>query len=297
MGLDKLQSNNLKGKREAFHRVKLTRNDEIAISSIVTLPEPTVRFSQINLPGSNLLVKANLNIHFLNYWQLLKQKTLCSPVEINGLDNEIEYTDTNFVDNIKNYMLDLSDYEMPEKLTNAEIYDKFLKIIIPKIIVLFNLVKKYIKGKLSMVDLITYVEPFLIYPNDLTYVNYKEINSFIKEKIKEYNIKYVEYSRAFAVIKAFKTNIKTINPLLTILDNNYEVKSTVFGAYKLNDTGANSATNTNPPLSISEVLGKINSTDYGNLFNTSVVFSNLSLMYPTELNPFSTWIKINLRPD
>lgn len=285
LGLDKLQSNNLKGKREAFHRVKLTRNDEIAISSIVTLPEPTVRFSQINLPGSNLLVKANLNIHFLNYWQLLKQKTLCSPVEINGLDNEIEYTDTNFVDNIKNYMLDLSDYDMPEKLTNAEIYDKFLKIIIPKIIVLFNLVKKYIKGKLSMVDLITYIEPFLIYPNDLTYVNYKEINSFIKEKIKEYNIKYVEYSRAFAVIKAFKTDVKTINPLLTILDNNYQVKSTVFGAYKLTDTGANANTNANAPLSISEILGKIISTDYGNLFNTSVVFSNLSLMYPTELNP------------
>jgi hypothetical protein len=279
LGLDKLQSNNLKGKREAFHRVKLTRNDEIAISSIVTLPEPTVRFSQINLPGSNLLVKANLNIHFLNYWQLLKQKTLCSPVEINGLDNEIEYTDSNFVDNNKNYMLDLSDYEMPEKLTNVEIYDKFLKIIIPKIVVLFNLVKKYIKGKLSMVDLITYIEPFLIYSNDLTYVNYKEINSFIKEKIKEYNIKYVEYSRAFAVIKAFKTNVKTINPLLTILDNNYEVKSNVFGAYKLSDAGANAQ------YSISEILGKIISTDYGNLFNTSVVFSNLSLMFPTELNP------------
>jgi hypothetical protein len=176
-------------------------------------------------------------------------------------------------------MLDLSDYEMPEKLTNVEIYDKFLKIIIPKIVVLFNLVKKYIKGKLSMVDLITYIEPFLIYSNDLTYVNYKEINSFIKEKIKEYNIKYVEYSRAFAVIKAFKTNVKTINPLLTILDNNYEVKSNVFGAYKLSDAGANAQ------YSISEILGKIISTDYGNLFNTSVVFSNLSLMFPTELNP------------
>ena len=68
LGLDRLQTNGQKGKREAFHRVKLTRNDEIAISSIITLPEPTVRFSQINLPGSNLLVKANLNMHFLNYW-------------------------------------------------------------------------------------------------------------------------------------------------------------------------------------------------------------------------------------
>ena len=64
LGLDRLQTNGLKGKKEVFHRVKLTRNDDIAIKSIVTLPEPTVRFSQINLPGSSLLVKANLNMHF-----------------------------------------------------------------------------------------------------------------------------------------------------------------------------------------------------------------------------------------
>ena len=284
LGLDRLQTNGQKGKREAFHRVKLTRNDEIAISSIITLPEPTVRFSQINLPGSNLLVKANLNMHFLNYWQLLKQKTQIEPIEINGLDNEIEYTDTNFVDNIKNYMLDLSEYEMPEPLSNVEIYDKFLKIITPKIVVLFNLVKKYIKGKLSMVDLITYIEPFLIYTNDLTYVNYKEMNFFIKEKIKEYNIKYAEYSRAFSVIKALKTDILPFNPLLQMLDNNYDVKSQVFGSYKVNES-LNNAKEMGPSFSTSELMAKFISTDYGHLFNTATVFSNLSLMYPVELNP------------
>ena len=89
------------------HRVKVGENDPISINSIITLPEPTVRFSQVNLPGSNLLVKANLNLHFLNYWQLLKQKTEVTKVVIDGLDNEIEYNDTNFVDNIKQYLLDL----------------------------------------------------------------------------------------------------------------------------------------------------------------------------------------------
>ena len=280
MGLDKLQSNNLKGKREAFHRVKLTRNDEIAVSSIVTLPEPTVQFSRISLPGSNLLVRSNLNMHFLNYWQLLKQKTQYAKVEINGLDNEIEYTDSNFVDNIKNYMLDLTEYEMPEKLTNVDIYDQFLKIIIPKIVVLFNLVKKYIKGKLSMVDLITYIEPFLIYPNDLTYVNYKEMNTFIKEKIKDYNIKYIEYSRSFSVIKSLNTHILPVNPILNLLESNYTVKSQVFGAYKIDMNPKSTMT-----VSTSEMMAKLISTDYGNLFNTAVVFSNLALMYPAELNP------------
>ena len=203
------------------HRVKLTNNDEIAITSILTLPEPTVQFSQVNLPGSSLLVKANLNLHFLNYWQLLKQRTNIMPIEIDGLDNELEFNDGNFVDNIKNYMLNLSDYEMPGniKLTNLEIYNQFLKIIIPKIIVLFNLIKKYIKGKLSMSNLITYLEPFMIYSNDLTYMNYKEIEKFITEKIREYNSKYVEYSRAFGSIKSIKV-LKTVPSSIFEIFNN-----------------------------------------------------------------------------
>ena len=59
-----MESNGLKGKKETLYRVKLTRNDDIAITTILTLPEPAVRFSQVNLPGSSILVKANLNMHF-----------------------------------------------------------------------------------------------------------------------------------------------------------------------------------------------------------------------------------------
>ena len=164
LGQEKLQAINLKGPKTIAHRVKLTENDPISINSIITLPEPTVRFSQVNLPGINLLVKANLNLHFLNYWELLKQKTTLMPIVIDGLDNEIEYDDTNFVDNIKQYLLDLSDYEKPEELTNLDIYKIFLRTIIPKIRVLFTLVKKYIKGRLSLIDVVNYLEPFLIYP-------------------------------------------------------------------------------------------------------------------------------------
>jgi hypothetical protein len=282
LGLDKLHVENglFKGSKMDAVRVKLTNNDEIAITSMVTLPEPTVQFSQVNLPGSSLLVKANLNLNFLNYWQLLKQRTNVSSIEIDGLDNELEYNDGNFVDNIKNYMLNLSDYEMPGgvKLTNVEIYNQFLKIIIPKIIILFNLVKKYIKGKLSMSNLITYLEPFMIYSDDLTYMNYKEIDKFIKEKIREYNSKYVEYSRAFSIIKTIKSE-KIQNPFLfELLSNNYEIQTKVFSAYGYTF---------NPDffVSSSELLKKITLLDYGNLYNTAVAFTNLALMYPAELNP------------
>jgi hypothetical protein len=282
LGLDKLHVENgiFKGPKMDAVRVKLTNNDEIAIKSIVTLPEPTVQFSQINLPGSSLLVKANLNLHFLNYWQLLKQTTAVMPIEIDGLDNELEFNDGNFVDNIKNYMLNLSEYEMPGgvKLTNLEVYNQFLKIIVPKIIVLFNLVKKYIKGKLSMSNLITYLEPFMIYSDDLTYMNYKEIEKFIKEKIREYNSKYVEHSRAFSIIKSLKSPKRTPPILVETLNNNPAIQRSVFDAYDYHFSPEKN-------ISTSELLKKIILTDYGNLYNTAVAFSNLALMYPTELNP------------
>ncbi len=292
LGLEHLHADNLKGQSLIAHRVKLTNNDSMAINSMVTLPEPTVRFSQINLPGTDLLVKANLHLHFLNYWQLLKQKTEVTQVVIDGLDNELEYDDSNFVDNIKQYLLDLSQYEKPSSLTNIDIYRNFLKIIIPKIRVLFNLVKKYIKGRLSLVDIVNYLEPFLIYPFDLTYFQYKEINKFIYEKINEYNRLYKEYNIAFSSIKYAKRPGQkqgekagaydfSANPLYNLgsafAQSSFEnIKNEIFNVYGINP---------NEPITISgsEFLKKIIVDDFGNYYNTSVALGNINLMYPDEL--------------
>jgi len=298
LGLDKLEATNLKGSKMLAHRVKLTNNDTISINSIVTLPEPAVQFSKINLPGTDLLVRANLNMHFLNYWQLLKQGTKYSKVVIDGLDNELEYDDSNFVDNIKQYMLDLSEYEKPTNLSNLDIYKIFLRTIIPKIRVLFLLVKKYIKGRLSLVDVVNYLEPFLIYPVDLTYMQYNEINDFINEKIKEYNIKFKEGSRAFSIIKHFKyknifghnVSLKDkeytfSNPLFELLNTRERNMETNFGALS-QEIFANYGFDDSNQMkcSGSEFLKRIITDDYGNLYNTAVALTNINLMYPKELD-------------
>ena len=51
--------------------------------------------------------------------------------------------------------------------------------------------KKYITGKLSIVEVVSYLEPFLIYSDDLTYMQYVEIIDFINEKISEFNKKFI----------------------------------------------------------------------------------------------------------
>ena len=282
LALEKLVATNFKGSKLIAHRVKVTDNDPISINSIITLPEPTVRFSQINLPGTNLLVKSNLNLQFLNYWQLLKQRTDLTKITIDGLDNEIEYDDTNFVDNIKQYLLDLTEYEKPKEITNLDVYKIFLRTIIPKTRILFSLVKKYIKGRLSLVDVVNYLEPFMIYPIDLTYMQYKEINSFIFNKIKEYNSKFKEYSMAFSSLRYTKIQDKKettfSNPLFELMTLNVDKHKLREEVIKKYGFEPNKFT-----ISGSHFLKDITLADYGNLYNTAVALSNVSLMFPTNL--------------
>ena len=278
-----LHADSFKGSKFITTRIPKGENDTIAIKSIVTLPESAVRFSQIQLPGSDLLVKANLNMNFLNYWQMLKQKTSVTNIVVDGLDNEISYDENNFVDNIKHYMLNLTDYNKPNDLTKLDIYKIFLKTIIPKIRVLFSLVKKYIKGRLSLIDVINYLEPFLIYPMDLTYTQYREINYFIYGKIKEYNIQFKELKDAFSQLRnpvnKRLTTTNIINPLYNILpdhvDDNYAFKRDILKLYGLDGEGENKTL-----YSASESLKKIITSDYGRLFNASIALSNIKLSKP-----------------
>ena len=180
-------------------RVHITKPDTLSIKSFLFLPEPAIKFSKVTLPGTDILTKANLNLVFLNYWEFLKKKTNVNDIFIDTLENDIEFNENNFANNIKQYILNLSEEET-NGMTKDEIYTKFVKIIVPKTKILFNLMKKYITGKLSIVDVVSYLEPFLIYSDYLTYMQYIDIIKFIDTRISEYNIKFVERSRLFSIL-------------------------------------------------------------------------------------------------
>ena len=73
LGLNRLVASNFHGNKMLSTVVPLTQPDLLFLNSFITLPEPTIRFSRINLPSSSILDKANLNHTFLNYWKLLKR--------------------------------------------------------------------------------------------------------------------------------------------------------------------------------------------------------------------------------
>jgi len=279
LGLTKLNTLNSTSSRLITARVNMTPNEILSIKSFITLPEPAIKFSTINLPGSTLIDKANLNLHFLNYWEFLKKKTQVNYILVDELNKGIEFNDSNFANDIKSYIIDLTSDDL-KGLTNSELYKKFINVLIPKIKVLFNLMKKYITGRLSIVDVVSYLEPFLIYTEDLSYMQYIEITKFISEQISKSNQRYAERSRMFMMLNRVKsTPIITANAysLINILSTKNSLRENVIEeGYDLQDV--------EKVFTNSEILRKIILKDYSKLYTTALSLQNVPLMFPSEFS-------------
>ena len=153
------------------------------VKSILTLPEPVVFFSNIHLPSTTIYDKTNLNRNFLHLWQLFRENTSITTKYIDNLDSKIVFDDNNYLKNKTEYLLDEGNND-PDK------FEKFLKIIIPKTRVLFDLVKKYIHNKLSLISVVNYLQPYLVYIDDISFKQYEEIKEYIDIQILEYTKKY-----------------------------------------------------------------------------------------------------------
>ena len=254
-------------------RTNITNNDVLSIKSFITLPEPVIRFSKINLPGTNILDKANLNLSFINYWQLLKKNTNVNVNFVDINDNEIEFNEQNFANNIKNFVLNESD-EL-KGIQSKDIYKKFVKNIIPKTKILFNLMKKYINGKLSIIDVVSYLEPFLIYSDDLTFMQYGEIIGFIDKKISEHNINFIERSRLFKSLGQIRSENMVFSRAFSLIDViTQKLRSNVIDSYEIE---TDNSTN-------SEILRKMILRDYTKLYTTVISLQNFPLMFPSEFS-------------
>ena len=277
LGTTNLDTIDTTGAKFVTVRNNITDNEILSIRSFITLPEPTIRFSKINLPGTNILEKSNLNQHFLNYWEFLKKNTNMTTVFIDNFDSELEINENNFVNSIKNYVLNLDD-ENKRMFSQDGMYSQFVNMIIPKTKILFNLMKKYITGKLSIIDVVSYLEPFLIYTDDLTYNQYKEIVSFIDERISQFNKSFIEHSRLFNSLISIKSSNTVATKAFSVIEIlNKQLQNDVFvDGYDLNE-----------PQKIftnSEILRKITIRDCTKLYTTALSLQSVPLMFPSEFS-------------
>ena len=279
LGLNRLEATNMKGSQMLTKTVKLTNPDTLSISSILTLPEPVIRFSRINLNNTSILDRANLNGTFINYWELFKKNTFITNVNVDLIDQEIEFDENNFANNVKNFVLDVPKEELQGY--KKDIYKLFINSIVPKTKVLFNLMKKYITGRLSIVEVVNYLEPFLIYTDNLTYMQYVAITQFINEKISENNKNFVERSRIFSSLKRSKNEghfYSDAYSIINMINEHKNLREDVFETYNFFDI-------TNKTYSNSEILRKLKLQDDCKLYTSTLSLQNIPLMFPHDFSP------------
>lgn len=241
----------------------ITQPDAISIKSLLTLPESTVVFSHINLPSTDILIKSNLNQNFLAYWRTLNETTALSTVIIDDLKSPIDYDKTTFLSGI-------TEYVSNEDATTMGKYNEYLESVIPKTRTIFNLMKKYITGKLSVYDVLKYMEPFMIYQKDISFKQYQEITEYINEKISEYKKNYAIKEREYGILSY--GDFKRQTPaLFKILSNNSLLMNKVEELYGLQNLPLSEMSN-------AELIRRLNKIDNSRLFNTAIAELGKTLM-------------------
>lgn len=275
LGLSKLQTTELTSTRMKTKLIPMTNNDLMSVKSMLTLPEPAVYFSNINLPSTNIYDKTNLNRNFLNYWQMFKENTSITTKFVDNLNTPFTYNESEFLKNKTEFLLS-EDNNDPNK------FKKFLEIIIPKTRVLFNLVKKHIHGKLSLTSVVNYLQPFLIYLDDISFKQYEEIKEFIELKILDYKKQYAINKEIFSKLSNLKESFFYESVFYKILKGRHDIGDLILKEYGLGE-GGKMYDGTIPKeqvLSSSEIIKYMNEIDYTKLFHTSLTVLNIDLFTP-----------------
>ena len=276
-----LDATKITGSKMFSDRITIDRTgDEVQLLSILTLPEAFVQFSRVNLPGTNILDKIRLSSTFIEYDELFHElekqnKLITKNINVKNIEDDLE-KDKLYKDKYI-YKTLSKNYKIQGNISNVpDIYNKYLNLIVPPSKKLFNLVKEYIQGKMSVYDAVSYLEPFLIYPDDITFKFFQsELIPFIFDKIKQYLSTYRNNNFLFNNI--LFTAITKINKRIEpIIAHNLLQYNDIIEIYKITQTS-------NHPT-ISELLNTIIISDFGNLYNYVVVLKNLNLLVHSKLN-------------
>jgi hypothetical protein len=275
LGLNRLVQKK-QGGRDAIVSSQMTPADKMSIKSFVMFPSSIVNYSRIDIPGTNILERANLNNQNMMLFRLLKRNQNIVPFIIDDLTKELEYDkDDEFLTNIRHYVL--SD----ELIRNDDEgkFEQFLRTIIPKTRTLIRLIRKHIKDKLSFVSVVQTLEPYMVYSTDISYKQYMEIRYFIIEQIKERKAELEKKRKDFSFLSTAKFNIqKETMTILRLLLEKKDILELFLTGYKLPEQEL-----VEESYSSFEVLEKIIKADHGTLFGKLLSSVMSSLMTPDSL--------------
>ena len=275
MGLNKLKALKITSSGMKSKIIPMTENDTMSVKSFMTLPKATMLFSNISLPNTSIYDRSNYNLKYLNYWQLLRDNTKVATTFIDNLNSSIEFDEHNYLKHATQFILS-DDNNDPDK------YNKYLNIITPKTKILFNLIKKYIDGNLSFVSVVKYLQPFMIYVDDISFKQYEDIIDFIETKIREYRKSFMERKEQFSKLSQRTSNNFVYESILyKILKGRHDVGDLVFESYGFNVNNSykyKGNLDETTVLSENEIITKMMSVDYTTFYNTSISLLNNDLL-------------------
>jgi hypothetical protein len=122
---------------------------------------------------------------------------------------------------------------------------------------------------LNSVEVVSYLEPFLIYTDDLTFKQYQEITQFIDEKISSYNKNMINLSRIFKIISTTKQSPLLKSQAFSVIEIiNANLRHEIFDSYGLENPESN--------MTNSEILRRLIIKDYSRLYTSTISLQNLN---------------------
>jgi hypothetical protein len=294
----------------------ITPNDRMNIVGFMTFPEPVMNYSRISLPSITILDKADLNTKHVHYWDILRQMMSITTHDITNLDTPLDLNAHSMLQDIKQYVLTPGTEDAA--MNDRDKYRKFLEVIIPKTRSIFEMMRQYIHGRLTLQDVLAFIEPFLIYQEDLNVKQYDEIVKFLYERVLEYKRNYATNYRKFGRLRAFHYNVRYmgVSMIYKLIATGRMMDADVFKAYGFQDTQVRSATMAvagtaggfderqrqqmrgrayaaglgeqteynETLLSSSELLSRMLAVDYARLYMDAVAITTTELITPFDFN-------------
>jgi len=247
--------------RRAFVPTIVTPTDTIHIQSWITLPYSIAQFSRIRLPSLDIQQRSNMSQNYwmryrtfptrrdtssllgnpdtftvedwtTNYFATTTTKTSQvakppSKLVVEGIQPSDKKDQPNFMRGVKHYIIDPTLIRENEQLSQ-ETYDAYVNSITPSTFDLIELIQPHMNSfqGFSIREVISFLEPFLIYTNDLTYTHLNRIRYFIRQRILHYRKQFQDdHDKYVKIGSAFIRITKPIDDLVNSVHNILEIGS------------------------------------------------------------------------
>ena len=248
-----------------FEKSQITPNDSIHIKSFMLLPKPVMDYSKVYLKSSNILTKSILNLNNFSDFRLFNKKIKFMINNIDDLNKEVDYktyksiSSNNHIDILKN--VNYFSIDNDNLSVDTSDYSRFLETIFPKTMSILKIYREHLSNFFSQKAIIDEIEPFLVYQDDITYQQYKEIRYIVNENIKNLKKMYSDLTITFnkfnnRIDKEEMNNIYE-NVVYKLLKDDKEIHEKLIDTYNIKSDSTNS-----------ETLNIIYTEDNANLFNT-----------------------------